>query len=189
VARAVGVRESALYNYFPGKDALFEALLAEQQATKQERLAPLADAPIADGRVVLEQIANEALDGFVTTRERQFFRIAMSDGIRLAKEGRINLYERMSSGRERLHDLLRRLIREGWLRQADVQVLGLAFFSPLVMWRQLHAVGADLPMIRQPRAFARQHVEQFLLGAARPRLRSPRRPSPSRAAASRRAAD
>lgn len=189
VAGAVGVRESALYNYFASKDALFEALLAEQQATKQERLAPIGDGPITDGRALLEQLANEVLDGFVTAREQQFFRIAMSDGIRLAKEGRINLYERMSSGRDRLHDLLRRLIREGWLRPGDVQLLGLAFFSPLVMWRQLHAVDADLPMIRQPRAFARQHVEQFLLGAARPRARTPRRRPASRAAASRRAAD
>ena len=89
----------------------------------------------------------------------------MSDGIRLAKVGRINLYERMSSGREHLHDMLRRLIREGWLRRADVNVLGMAFVSPLVMWRQLHAIDADLPMIREPHAFARQHVEQFLRGA------------------------
>lgn len=194
VARAVGVRESALYNYFDSKDALFEALLADQQASKQERLAPLADAPIPDGRALLEQMAIDALEGFVTDRERQFFRIAMSDGIRLAKEGRINLYERMASGREQLHDLLRRLIAEGWLRPADVHVLGLAFFSPLVMWRQLHAIGADLPMIRQPRVFARQHVDQFLLGAARPRARAPRpsrptstsssRPAPSRRVAS-----
>ena len=44
----------------------------------------------------------------------------MSDGIRLAKSGRINLYERMSHSRERLHDILRRLIRDGWLRRADV---------------------------------------------------------------------
>jgi hypothetical protein len=57
----------------------------------------------------------------------------------------------------------------------------------LVIWRQLHAINADLPMIRNPRAFARQHVDQFLLGAAAPatsvnkppsrRVASPRRSS------------
>ena len=30
VASAVGVRESAIYNYFPGKDALFDALQTAQ---------------------------------------------------------------------------------------------------------------------------------------------------------------
>ena len=32
VATAVGVRESALYNYFPSKDALFEALILGRPA-------------------------------------------------------------------------------------------------------------------------------------------------------------
>lgn len=190
VAGAVGVRESALYNYFASKDALFDALLADHHDARTERMAPLAEAPIADGRALLEQLAIETLEGFTTPREEQFFRIVMSDGIRLAKGGRINLYERLASGRERLHDLLRRLIREGWLRQADVNVLGVAFFGPLVIWRQLHAIDADLPMIRQPRAFGRQHVEQFMLGAAGPAARASRavRPSPPRKAAPRRVA-
>ena len=168
VATAVGVRESALYNYFKSKDALFDALLTAHQHDKLERLAPLGEGPITDGRALLEQLAIACLEAFVEPREEKLFRILMSDGIRLAKVGRVNLYERMSSGRERLHDLLRRLMSDGWLRPADAQVLGIAFLSPLVMWRQLHSINADLPMITQPRAFARQHVEQFLRGAAAP---------------------
>ncbi len=35
VAAAVGVRESALYNYFTGKAALFDALLDAHQTTKR----------------------------------------------------------------------------------------------------------------------------------------------------------
>ena len=85
VAAAVGVRESALYNYFPGKDALFDALLAAQQDSKVERLAPLAEGPIADGRALLLRLATATLDGFVEPREQKLFRILMSDGIRLAK--------------------------------------------------------------------------------------------------------
>jgi AcrR family transcriptional regulator len=183
VATAVGVRESALYNYFASKDGLFDALLAAHQSTKLERLAPLDTASIADSRAVLEQLAVATLAGFVDARERKLFRILMSDGIRLARVGRINLHERMGAGRERLHDFLRRLVRHGVLRRADVNVLGLAFFSPLAMWRQLHAIDADLPMIRHPRAFARQHVEQFLLGAS-PRVSRPVRTSSRRRSSS-----
>ena len=190
VATAVGVRESALYNYFASKDALFDALLTAHQHTKVERMAPIAEAPIADGRALLEQFALASLEAFEEPREQKLHRILMSDGIRLAKVGRINLYERMSSGREQLHEMLRRLIREGWLRRADVAVLGIAFFSPLFMWRQLRAIDAPLPMIRQPRAFARHHVEQFLVGAGAPAVRAARaRPSSTPpASSSRRAA-
>jgi AcrR family transcriptional regulator len=167
VASAVGVRESALYNYFPGKDALFDALLSAQQDSRVEQLAPLAEGPIDDGRAVLLRLATATLSGYVEPREQKLFRILTSDGIRLAKSGRLNLYERLAHSRERLHDILRRLIRDGWLRRADPMLLAIAFVSPLVTWRQLHAIDADLPMIKNPRAFARKHVDQFLLGAAR----------------------
>lgn len=167
VATAVGVRESAIYNYFPGKDALFEAILSAQQDSRVEQLAPLAEGPIDDGRAVLLRLATATLGGYVEPRQQKLFRILTSDGIRLAKSGRLNLYERMGHSRERLHDILRRLMRDGWLRRADPMQLAIAFISPLVTWRQLHAIDADLPMIKNPRAFARQHVDQFLRGAAR----------------------
>ncbi len=183
VAGAVGVRESALYNYFPSKDALFDALIDADQHVKLERLAVLADSPIADGRAVLEQLAMLSLESFAAPRHQQLFRILMSDGIRLAKTGRINLYERMGHGRERFQALIARLVQEGWLRAGDPQMMMMAFTAPLIMWRQLHAIDADLPMIRNPRAFARQHVDQYLLGAAAPSGRVAA--TPARAARSR----
>lgn len=173
VASAVGVRESALYNYFKSKEALFEALLLAEHTNKLAQLSPIADGPIADGRAALEDLAITSLDNFAAPRHQKLFRILMSDGIRLARTGRINLIERMSDGRERLNDIMRRLIRDGWLRDADPQVLAIAFTSPLIVWRQLHAIDAKLPMIKNPRAFARQHVDQFLQGAAAPSARRP----------------
>ena len=93
----------------------------------------------------------------------------MSDGIRLAKDGRFNLLRAAwAAAASACTTLMRRLIREGWLRDADPTCSGMAFVSPLMLWRQMHAIDADLPMIRNPRAFARQHVEQFLLGAGAP---------------------
>jgi len=144
-------------------------------------------------RVLLETIARANLEAFAAPQEPQFHRILMSDGLRLARDGRINLYERMSGGRDQLHDLMRRLMRDGWLRPGDVSATALAFFSPLFMWRQLHAIGADLPMVQNPDAFVREHVERFLLGAAAPaavapapRSSRPRRPSSRSTASSRR---
>ena len=171
VATAVGVRESALYNYFPGKHALFEALIAADHEQKAERLAPLADEPITDGRATLEAFAAATLAGFALPRQRQLFRILMSDGIRLANDGRLNLLERMGNDRGPAHDLLRRLIRDGWVRDGDVKMLVIAFMSPLILWRHLRAISADLPMVNDPGEFARQHVEQFLAGASADKIR------------------
>ena len=178
VATAVGVRESALYNYFKSKEALFDALILAHEHTKLERLALLdGDGPIIDAQALLERLAISGLDSFLNPREQLVFRVLMSDGIRLARTGRFNLQERLGSGPERVQALMRRLINEGWLRQADPQLLWMTFMGPLLLWRHMHAAGADVPMIRNPRAFARQHVEQFFLGAGAPpssRLPAPR---------------
>jgi AcrR family transcriptional regulator len=166
VARAVGIRESAIYNYFAGKEALFEALLAAESAVKTERLTAILEAPIADVRVVLEQLAEFVLDRFVVPRQQQLFRILMSDGLRLAREGRINLLERMGSARPGFHHVMERLVDAGHLRNDDPEILVMQFIGPLLFWRHLHAIGANTAVIRQRHAFARAHVDQFLNGAA-----------------------
>lgn len=166
IATAVGVRESALYNYFPSKEALFEALILPDHQSKVERLSGLVDEPIYDTRTTLVRLAMMILDHYSTPRQQQIFCILMSDGIRLAKEGRLNLLERMGSGRTHLRAFMRRLVREGWLRAADPQLLAMEFMGPLLLWRQLHAIGSSLPMVTNLQAFARRHVDQFLRGAA-----------------------
>ena len=166
IAAVVGVRESALYNHFASKEALFEALLTAEHESKVERLSAVTDEPIVDARVTLLRLATLALEGFSTVRQQRLFRILMSDGLRLATEGRINLFERMSSGQIHLHHLMRRLVRDGWLRAADPQLLAMEFMGPLFLWRQLYAIKSQLPAVRNRRVFAERHVNQFMLGAA-----------------------
>ena len=166
IATAVDVRESALYNHFPSKEALFNALIIADQQSKADRLSAVMAEPITDVRVTLTRFVVLALKHFATPQQQQLFRILMSDGIRLARDSRINLFERMSGGPTRLDDLMQQLIQNRWLRAADPQLLAMEFMGPLLVWRQLDAIGRNLPLMRNPQTFARAHVEQFLRGAA-----------------------
>jgi len=166
IGRAVSIRESALYNYFPSKEALFEALLCNDQQLKAESWAGVVNKPIRDARVTLTRLALLTLEHFSIPTQQQLFRILMSDGIRLAQDGRLNVLERMSSGQARWNTLMGRLVKEGWLRAADPQVLAMEFIGPLLLWRHLHAIKSMVPSIHQPRVFARRHVNHFLQGAA-----------------------
>lgn len=168
VASAVGVRESAIYNYFPSKEALFEALIAADQDERRERLEAALDEPAGDLREVLERLARRSLEDFARPQQRQLFRILMSDGLRLARAGRLSLVDRMGSGHARLRDAMQRFIDRGCLRPADPDLLAISFTAPLLVWRHLLAIDADLPLVREPEAFARQHVDTFLRGAAQP---------------------
>ncbi len=68
-------------------------------------------------------------------------------------------------------------MREGHLRTADPDVLMLAFTGPMLVWRQLNAIGADHSVLRAPAAFARGHVDQFLQGAVAGRVAAVNRPA------------
>jgi AcrR family transcriptional regulator len=176
IATAVGVRESALYNYFPRKEALFEALIVADHEYKAERLAPILEAPVGDVRETLERLALVALESYGAPRQDQLFRMVMADGMRLAREGRINLLERMSSGLAHVRELMQRLVREGRLRNVEPHLLVMEFVGPLLLWRHMNAIRSDDPLIANHEDFARAHVDQFLRGATtalpRPRARS-----------------
>jgi AcrR family transcriptional regulator len=168
IAGAVGIRDSAIYNYFAGKEALFNALLASNREAKAGKLAELLAEPMTDARAVLERLATVALDTFSAPREQRLFLVLMSDGMRLAKQGRVDLLERMTSCADPLHELMRRLIASGELRAGDPELLAMEFMGPLVLWRHLHAIGPHRRLVANRRLFVRAHVDQFLTGANRP---------------------
>jgi AcrR family transcriptional regulator len=171
IATVVGIRESAIYNYFKSKDALFTALLVADHADKAEQLRSLMQEPIGDARELLEKLAGLALEIFCAPQQQRLFHLVMSDGLRLAKEGRIDFVERMTSGTARLNHLMRRLIDNGSLRPADPELLTLEFMGPLVLWRHRHAIHPHGPLTRNRKALAREHVDRFLRGSAAPAAR------------------
>lgn len=166
IAAVVGVRESALYNYFRGKEALFNALMTAAQERKAERLAAVIDSPVVDVRSRLERLAAFVLEGFRGTQERRLFRVFLTDGMRLAKEGRIDFIERMTMATAPLDALMRRLVAEGALRPRRPEILITEFMGPLLLWRHWHALHPRGRLVADRHAFVRDHVDQFLHGSA-----------------------
>jgi AcrR family transcriptional regulator len=165
IARAVGVRESALYHYFASKEALFEAILEERPSAGQA-LEQVLTLPVTSARALLEKVGLAMIERFSSPRERKIFRVMMSDGMRLASEGRINFFERMGSGATRMMRVMDHLVAQGHLRKAPPNLLALEFFAPFQLFRQMLAVNPSSPLVSDPRAFVRGHVDLFLRGAA-----------------------
>jgi AcrR family transcriptional regulator len=184
IATRVGVRESAVYNYFSGKEALFLAILDAADETRDEEWAAFLAEPMGDARSVLERLTTRILEIFCEPRRRYLFQLMMSDGMRLARQGGLDLIGRMTSGAEPLKGLLQRLMSDGSLRPGNPDVLAMAFMGPLLVWRQLHAIDPRTPVVANRAQFVRDHVDHFLRGAIRavvaPRVASPGRTTPSR---------
>lgn len=171
IAVAVGVRESGFYNYFDSKEALFTALLAAHQESKAEQLAPFLVDKVIDVRLTLEQLTTAVLDYFCRPQQQQLFRVLMSDGMRLAKEGRLDLIERVTSGAAPLRDLMCRLIEAAGLTPRDPEMLAMGFMGPLLLWRHFHTINPNHPLVVDRNTFIHAHVDQFLQGAKRPSVR------------------
>jgi hypothetical protein len=144
-------------------------------------LSALKKAPIRDARDTLTSLALFILKQSAEPSQEQLFRIFLSDGVRLARDGRIHLLASISNRYTTLQDLMRRLMRNGTLRRADPEQLASEFIGALLLWRLMQAIGSDFAITRDPEAFARQHVEHFLNGAGRTEARpSARAHAPSR---------
>ena len=165
IAMAVGVRESGFYNYFESKEALFNALLATDRESKAEQWASFFAEPMTDVRSRLERLTIRVLDFFSEPRQQRLYRVLMSDGLRLAKDGRTDLVDKLTSGITPLHDLMRQLIADGTLQAANPEILAAEFMGPLLLWRQRHAIAPDCRLIVNRAEFIRGHVNHFLQGA------------------------
>src|SRR3954471_15479210 len=65
IARAVGVRESALYHHFTSKEALFEALMNEAAMEAIAGIATVFEQSVQeDLRTLFERLATAALERF-----------------------------------------------------------------------------------------------------------------------------
>lgn len=181
IAAVVGVRESALYNYFRSKDALFIALLARDRETVREQLTEFLAQPRGDVRSFLERLSARILDHFCEPREERLFLVLMSDGMRLAKEGRIDLVERMTTCAELFHEVMRQVIADGGVRTSCPEMLAMEFMGPLLLWRNFHALDPNDPIVANRRAFVRDHVNHFLMGAQRVTTGRPRSGTPAMA--------
>ena len=162
IARAVGVRESALYHHFPSKASLFEALLREMGPGRAERLEGLElDVLLLEGaEPLLRFIAHLFIEEWATPREQKFMRLLMAEGPRLKETGLVQ--SSIGVGQAHLGGLFAELIRRGAIRPGDTELYVIEFLGPLLMMRVMHLVLADgRPDLERLRTRASAHVHHF----------------------------
>jgi AcrR family transcriptional regulator len=163
IARAVGVRESAIYHYFVTKDALLQALMQEMGTEAAGAVDALFESSRdADLATLFGRFATGALEKFSTLRQKKLFRILMSDGLRLAAEGRFNFMESGGIPRAAAIRLMNQLVQEGRIVASSGEQATLEFIAPLLMWRQLQVFMPTHSWITDYKSFARAHVEHFV---------------------------
>jgi AcrR family transcriptional regulator len=162
IARAVGVRESALYHHFPSKAAIFEALLQEMGPGKSERLEALElEVLLLEGpEPLLRFIAHIMFEDWATPREQKFVRMLMAEGPRLKEAGLV--HASVVAGRGRLGRLFEEMARRGAIRPGDSELYAIEFMGPMLMMRLMYLVLAEgAPDLERLYARVDAHVHHF----------------------------
>lgn len=141
IARAVGVRESALYHHFPSKESILEALLGELGPSRAQLLAAI-DVPAVEKQLGVEGMLKTLLDRMIeewsNPREQKFFRILLSEGPRLLTAGVFNPRPYMLAARAQMTRLFSELVRIKAIRPVDPAAAALALMGPMLTFRLMY---------------------------------------------------
>ena len=164
IARAVGVRESALYHHFPSKDAILEALLEEFAARKLDPLSHVDLEVVA--RVGVDQVLRtfivRLLEEWATPWERKFMRLILTEGPRLGAKGFTTLPTFIDRMLQTLSAFLAQLMDRGLVRRRNPEIAAIELFAPVMMMRVRFMVMPPGPVdLKRVRALADEHVKYF----------------------------
>ncbi len=172
IARAAGVRESGIYHYFASKEALLDAVIFEQGADQRPLVGPPAlprfEGDASELEDFLVRMLIQVSARFETLRERKRFRILLSDGQRLADQGKVDFFARAVAVRRPAIDFFADLLERKLIRGPSAEMVAMQFVAPMLAWRIIMATsnleGDGFDRI----GYIQAHVHRFLHGCLAP---------------------
>jgi AcrR family transcriptional regulator len=141
IARAVGVRESALYHHFDSKQAIFDALISQMGPGRVSQLVQLDVDQLVEtlgARAMLRRMLDLILATFAIPSEQKLFRVILQEGGRMARQGVVNPLAAIGQVRQGLATLFARLVARKAIRKVDPATAAAMFMGPLMLLRILH---------------------------------------------------
>jgi AcrR family transcriptional regulator len=120
IAAAAGVSKGTLYAYFDSKERLFETMIREDRAQQAERLLDFA-ADAADAPQLLKAFGLRLIDTMLNTETLPQTRMVLAACAKFPELGRAFYDAGPCLGRNRLADVLRKLVDRGALSVEDCE--------------------------------------------------------------------
>ncbi len=148
IARAVGVRESALYHHFPSKLAILDALMKQLGPGRAGILAELDVASMVEkmgGEKFLQMLMHNIVESWSTPKEQKVMRLILREGGSMGRDGAFSPSKWMDKAHENIAELFAELMRLKVLRTEDPRATAVAFMGPMMLMRLRHLVFQDGP--------------------------------------------
>jgi AcrR family transcriptional regulator len=141
IARAVGVRESALYHHFESKQAVFRQILTTLGPGRVSLVVGLDVEGLAKAlgaRALLKRLLDTLLVAWTAPEEQKVFRVFLQEGFRLATAEVVNPLAALERVRAALTRAFEQLAALGLIRQVDPAATALTLMGSLMALRMLH---------------------------------------------------
>ncbi|MBO8199977.1 TetR/AcrR family transcriptional regulator [Streptomyces smyrnaeus] len=163
IADAVGVRDSAIYGHFAGKQALYDALFAEAGPASLDGLEMDVDALVRKGpREGVPELVARVMEGWSRPRARCFISVLLREGS--GAGGLSGLAAAIEAARDELQAPFLRWQQSGAVR-ADLPARQIVWelFAPLQVPRLLHLHSqATADDVSAAQRLADEHTRFFL---------------------------
>jgi AcrR family transcriptional regulator len=165
IARAVGVRESALYHHFASKEDILHGLMQSLGPGQAKHLAEMDVGAMVDAlgpRGFLDQMVQVLTTLWATPREQKMMRLMMSEGPRLGQHEVLHLPHFVREARKNLSRIFEVMLKKKLIKKRDPYALTLEFMGPLMMLRMVYLVmPKGPPDLKGFQAEVRTHLDFF----------------------------
>lgn len=163
IARAVGIRESAIYNHFKSKEEIFLAILADFKSkslsTKilSDELLDELDNP----EKFLQDFAKRLIDYWNTPNERKFIRLLLMEQFTKVGSLELSITEYVNELRAICRLIFSEMVKNNIAKKYDPEILAEQFTAPLFLIRTEHLSKDEQIDLQNVYEIVSKHVNFF----------------------------
>ena len=164
IAKEIGIRESAIYRHYSGKQAIFDAIILDIEQRYQEETAEIGASKRLDGLLNAKDVREELIQMSLTMFQ---FYLETEYGSQLRRieqyrSSEISSFFRelvINNGLKYITQVFSQLIAEKVYLDADPEVMALQFYSPLYLL--LTKYDNQPEKYEEALTFLEKHITQF----------------------------
>lgn len=163
IARAVGVRESAIYNHYKSKEEIFLAILSSfklKTISKEILSDELLDEVVIPERF-LKNFATRLIEHWNKPEERKFIRVLLMEQFTLIGNKELSTTDYLSELRKICQLIFNEMVNTKIINPFDPSLLADEFTASLFLIRTEHLSSDDQSNINNVYESAIKHVEFF----------------------------
>lgn len=163
ISRAVGIRESAIYNHYKSKEEIFSAILSEfkSKSIGKEILSDDLLDDLSNPEKFLKNFTKRLIEYWSQPEEKKFIRLLLMEQFTKIGSHVLSVSEYLIELRTICKMIFGEMIKAGIILKHDSEILTEEFIAPLFLLRTEKMSFEETQNINEIFAIAEKHVDYF----------------------------